>query len=757
MSQLSSIASVRDGRICIWSPQGKDRGVTVMIDNYDSFTFNVAQFLVEAGANVVIFRNDMVTLETIEALRPEHIVISPGPGHPETDAGVSIPCIKHFSGRVPILGICMGLQSITVAFGGVVDGAGEIYHGKTSDMYHDGRGLFAGLPASEPITATRYHSLCANIESLPDVLVQTSHVDSGIIMGIRHKKFTIESVQYHPESVMSEHGHDMMRNFLSWRGGTWEENPHAQVYAVTLPSESILSRIYHQRRIDVEQAQAIPGRSLADLEKSLALHLDPAQIDFPRRLLQGTEPSVPGVMAEIKRASPSKGNIALHAHAGEQALAYAQSGANVISVLTEPTWFKGTIEDLALVRHAVERIPNRPAILRKDFIVHEYQIAEARLAGADTILLIVAMLDDITLHRLYAYSKHLGMEPLVEVNCAEEMQRALQLEPQVIGINNRNLHSFEVDMSTTTRLAQAALEHSITLVALSGIQGRVDVEQYLNQGVRAILVGEAFMRAQDKMAFMAALRGQSVKRSTSQHRFVKVCGIKTPEAAVAAAQSGADLLGIILAPDTKRTVSDADALEIVNAVHRIKRSNARASAQKPTEWFAWHAQRMAEAVRQRPLVVGVFRNQSLEEIAEKAMALGLDAVQLHGRVEELDWAKFLPGVFVIRVFHMTPDEEKNASTLHDALRPGYHHIILLDTANQGGQDGGSGASFNWSHVSNIPVPFLIAGGLTPDNVQEALTQSLAAGVDTSSGVETEGQKDTAKITAYVENARRVLS
>jgi len=106
---------------------------------------------------------------------------------------------------------------------------------------------------------------------------------------------------------------------------------------------------------------------------------------------------------------------------------------------------------------------------------------------------------------------------------------------------------------------------------------------------------------------------------------------------------------------------------------------------------------------------------------------------------------------------MTPDEEKNAPTLHDALRPGYHHIILLDTATQGGQDGGSGVSFNWSHVSNIPVPFLIAGGLTPDNVQEALTQSLAAGVDTSSGVETEGQKDTAKITAYVENARRVLS
>ena len=172
--------------------------MTVMIDNYDSFTFNVAQFLVEAGANVVIFRNDMVTLETIEALRPEHIVISPGPGHPETDAGVSIPCIKHFSGRVPILGICMGLQSITVAFGGVVDGAGEIYHGKTSDMYHDGRGLFAGLPASEPITATRYHSLCANIESLPDVLVQTSHVDSGIIMGIRHKKFTLASLQYPP-------------------------------------------------------------------------------------------------------------------------------------------------------------------------------------------------------------------------------------------------------------------------------------------------------------------------------------------------------------------------------------------------------------------------------------------------------------------------------------------------------------------------------------------------------------------------------
>jgi anthranilate synthase/indole-3-glycerol phosphate synthase/phosphoribosylanthranilate isomerase len=207
-------------------------------------------------------------------------------------------------------------------------------------------------------------------------------------------------------------------------------------------------------------------------------------------------------MSEIKRASPSKGDISLSANAASQALTYALSGASTISVLTEPTWFKGTLLDLRLARQAVDSIPTRPAFLRKDFILDEYQIDEARLFGADTVLLIVAMLEPQRLKVLYEYStKVRGMEPLVEVNNAEEMKQALELGARVIGVNNRNLHDFNVDMGTTSRLADIVLEHNkksgkeTILCALSGISTREDVEVYRNQGVGAVLVGEALMRA----------------------------------------------------------------------------------------------------------------------------------------------------------------------------------------------------------------------------------------------------------------------
>lgn len=760
---MAALDEASDGRICIPSPHGAGRGVTVMIDNYDSFTYNVVQYLVECGANLVIFRNDKVSLETIEALHPDNLVISPGPGHPTTDAGISTACIERFQGRIPILGICMGLQCIVVANGGKVESAGEIFHGKVSSIRHDGQGLFADMPSSH-VTGTRYHSLSAEIVSMPDCLEATSWTDSQVIMGVRHKTYTVEAVQYHPESVMSEHGRQMMKNFLSWRGRTWAENgvgANKAPAAASTSSETILQRIYRQRRLDVDAAQKVPGHSLAELEASIALQVDPPSVCFPTRLLQGTTPGAPGVMAEIKRASPSKGDIAIHTHAGEQALAYARGGAHVISVLTEPTWFKGTLDDLALVRRAVERLPQRPAILRKDFILDEYQIAEARLAGADTVLLIVAMLDDATLRRLYEYSVRLHMEPLVEVNNAEEMQRALALNPKVIGVNNRNLHSFEVDMGTTTRLAQAALERGVILVALSGISGRADVEAFLEHGVQAVLVGEALMRAQDKSAFVAELQGRAPPPPLRLRRLVKVCGIKTPEAAETAVRAGADMVGMILAPGTRRTVSMTDAAAIVARVRQTPRApvSATPSFSAGDTWFAWHARRLAAAAAERTLVVGVFRDQTLEEIAETTARLGLDVVQLHGRAEPLDWTRYLPGVFVIRVFSVAPGTRSRVGqrALQEATRPGFHHAILLDTAAASG-DGGSGQSFDWAYAQDIatsdaPQPFLLAGGLTPHNVQDALGASHAWGVDTSSGIETNGTKDTHKIQQFVDNAR----
>lgn len=188
----------------------------VMVDNYDSFTYNLVQYFGELGAEVVVVRNDQVSVADIAALNPDKIVISPGPCTPK-EAGVSVETIKHFGGKIPLLGVCLGHQSIGYAFGGNVIHAKQIMHGKTSPVYHTDTGVFKGL--GNPFTATRYHSLVIEQSSLPDCLEVTAWTqdeNGGIdeIMGVRHKTLDIEGVQFHPESILTDHGHDLLRNFL---------------------------------------------------------------------------------------------------------------------------------------------------------------------------------------------------------------------------------------------------------------------------------------------------------------------------------------------------------------------------------------------------------------------------------------------------------------------------------------------------------------------------------------------------------------
>ena len=183
----------------------------VLIDNYDSFTYNLYQYLCELGADVRVARNDQVTLEDIEALAPERIVISPGPCSPK-EAGISNDVIRHFGSRLPLLGVCLGHQCIGYAYGGTVDRAGEIMHGKTSLIHHDGKGLFEGI--SNPFEAIRYHSLAIERRDLPDCLEVTAWTDKGIIMGVRHREYPVEGVQFHPESILTAVGKDLLRNFL---------------------------------------------------------------------------------------------------------------------------------------------------------------------------------------------------------------------------------------------------------------------------------------------------------------------------------------------------------------------------------------------------------------------------------------------------------------------------------------------------------------------------------------------------------------
>ncbi|KAG7666081.1 TRP3 [[Candida] subhashii] len=493
----------------------------LMIDNYDSFTWNLYQYLHQSPmcGKVDVYRNDKLDIETIETqIKPDIIFISPGPGHPITDSGISSDVIRHFTGKLPIFGVCMGQECIFDVFGGDVTYAGEIVHGKTTTIKHDGKGMFENVPQS--VAVTRYHSLAGSSKTLPECLEVTAITETSpeVIMGVRHKKYTIEGVQFHPESILTESGQLMIDNILGVYGGTWEENDSIKKGTSFDKKENILTKIYKQRQLDYSNIEKLPGKSFEQLEIELSLDIAPPLINFYDRLkYTQSELKQTIILSEFKRASPSKGDINIQAHPGKQALTYATNGCSTISVLTEPTWFKGSLDDLSLIRKVIDK-PNlstnykRPAVLRKEFIFNKYQILEARLAGADTVLLIVKMLNDSRLlQELYEYSLSLGMVPLVEVNDKPELDQALALtyngdnsEPLIIGVNNRNLTTFDVDLNTTSSLVDAAKNNSgrkgdVLVLALSGITTVEDVKKYkYEDNVDGFLIGESLMRAEEK-------------------------------------------------------------------------------------------------------------------------------------------------------------------------------------------------------------------------------------------------------------------
>lgn len=497
--------------------------------------------------------------------------------------------------------------------------------------------------------------------------------------------------------------------------------------------------------------------------------------------------------AEFKRASPSKGDIATHVNAGEQAKTYAMAGANIISVLTETRWFKGTLDDMTEARLKTTGLPDnikRPAILRKEFVTETYQIAEAAAGGADTILLIVAVLPQYVLKRLIDYARKLGMEPLVEVHSDSELDVALEAGSKVIGVNNRNLHTFQLDLGTSQHVAAELTKRGLkfdhndedakySLCALSGMSTAFDVQRYREVGLGMCLIGESLMRAADPAVAIDSLclHPDDFEKSnmhqvggayTAGTKLVKVCGTTNSEDALKACQEGANMIGVIFVPKSKRCATVEQAKSVVESVRQFgERTSvatfpARGSNDSPLASLVTASHTLEELSR-RPLVVGVFQNQSPEFIKEMVSTCGLDMVQLHGN-EGMEAANIdkcgAPAIRVVDI-ETDPDTGKATSNAVETLLESLTSdpmAVLLDTSIKGSKEGGgTGVTFDWSiaeKLQNAGLPVIIAGGLSPENIKDAVGGVRPWGVDVSSGLEAApGKKDHTKVHDFVRGAR----
>jgi indole-3-glycerol phosphate synthase/phosphoribosylanthranilate isomerase len=436
----------------------------------------------------------------------------------------------------------------------------------------------------------------------------------------------------------------------------------------------------------------------------------------PRDLLAALEPaSRVHLIAEVKRASPSKGLLAPHLDPVTQARLYEANGASVISVLTEPHFFLGAPEYLTAIKQAVN-IP----VLRKDFIVDEYQVYEARAWGADVILLICALLDDAQLRYLLGTAHELGMQCLVEVHSHEEASRAVEAGAIVIGVNSRDLVTFQMNPSLIRDLRRLIPADRI-LVGESGIHSEADARRLARYDVRAMLVGESLVVSTDVPGQMRMLL-----RGANQSTQVKICGLRTAEQVDVAVEAGADMLGFIFHEPSHRYVTPQQVRALLEASERFVQPPKGSS---------------------RPDVVGVFVHKDADYINEVIELAGLDYVQVYGEDSPELYQQIKRPVIRGVAMRERADLEVVEQYRARAWR------VLLDTPTP--EWGGSGETHDWelARQASMKGPILLAGGLTSENVAAALRQVHPWGVDVSSGVETERQKDPAKIRAFIEQVR----
>lgn len=573
-------------------------------------------------------------------------------------------------------------------------------------------------------------------------------------------------------------------------GGTEEDCGHLYGFGDTTAKRTKLQEIVEQRLKDVAEAKTkrTAEELRADADAFVREHGRPQQLAECLDVAESTLWNL-ALAAEFKRASPSKGDINVDLDAAVQALEYTKVGAGILSVLTEPKWFKGSLSDLRGVRTrtqswASETGSRRPAVLRKDFLVDEYQVLEALANGADTALLMVSILPRSRLRALISCCRAEGMEPLVEVVTKRELEVALDAGAKVIGVNNRDLHTFELDKQRTAQLAALLKSdlgtpfgrgQSTKLLALSGLSTAEDVAECRAIGCSGVLVGEALMRAADPGAAILEMMGSAaaavlpVLPVAPGAVLVKVCGVVQDSDARGAIAAGANLIGVIFAK-SKRKASLEQAQAVVREVRRFgERSDTVRIPAVTSDGLMERSRALRDACRRTPLVVGVFMDQPVEEVVASASAAGVDAVQLHGG-EDTDFvAKLrtaLPGVWLIKVMHLPPQGEDDADGANlESLQKRLHEYgavcdaLLLDTAVKGSVSGGTGAAFDWKVARKVQdvwgVPVIVAGGLNDGNVAELVTAVGPFGVDVASGVEdAPGAKNTEKTSAYVRNAKR---
>ncbi|CCI50793.1 unnamed protein product [Albugo candida] len=539
----------------------------------------------------------------------------------------------------------------------------------------------------------------------------------------------------------------------------------------------MLDQIIAQRRVDIEIAKKTISEKALDAQ---IVEFD-AQYGKPINVLERLQTPIQkeswskmALASEFKRASPSKGNIALHADVTDYVKAYASAGASMISVLTEPKWFKGSLDDMKMARTCLEDVDTacRPAVLRKDFIIDPYQVKEARAYGADCVLLIVAILTPEELCSLVKVTLSHDMYPLIEINSIQELEIALQAETKLLGINNRNLHTFKLDLNRTMEITETIASRKLTdltIFVLSGIHSHQDVVMFKNCGAHGILVGESLMKSQDiQKGIENLMSGQSCpggrKSNQSNRPLAKVCGVTSVEDALVALQAGADLIGIILVKSAKRSVSLEQAKSIVHTVMNygerqgpilpnLLQQHKVGACSGSIEWFERNAVALRQACSRATLVVGVFANQTTEEINVIVAETGIDLVQLHGD-EGFEICREIntPTIRTLHLPAIVHCDSVDSENIMQHIQPGLANYLLLDSVVKG-QQGGTGMTFDWNIAARFAlqrIPCLMAGGLTPENVVKALALVHPLGVDVSSGVEKEPRKkDEEKIRSFV--------